>query len=97
MNGQASEAEQKISLGIATDVRAAEAGKVTAVADNPEAILEGLGTDVHLIAAKVDPHPDVVLMTDEFEGVSEREDVRSTLERRVAAITDGPISAKNDC
>src|ERR1035437_894328 len=96
MNGQASDAEQKIGLRIAADVRAAQAGKVTAVADDPEAILESLGANVHLIAAYVDPHLEVVLVTSKIERVFEREDICSALEWRIAAIADGPIATCND-
>ena len=98
MNGQAGDAEQEIGLRIAAPIRIrgdllAVAGKVTAVADDPEAILESLSAHVHLIGAKVDPEPEVVLIVDVIERVAEREDVGSTLERRVAAIAEGPIAA----
>ena len=66
MNGQACDANQKIGLGIAGNAGAAQAGKIAAVADDPEAVLKGLNADVHLITAKVDSHREVVLMTDKL-------------------------------
>ena len=97
MNREARDAEQKIGLGITAYVCAAESGEVAAVADDPEAVLESLGAHVHLVVAEVNPHPEVMLVTDEFERVAERVDVRSTLERRVAAIADCPVAAGHDC
>ncbi len=50
VNGEAGDAEQEIGLGVARQVEALLAGKVAAVADDPEAILKGLSAHVHLIA-----------------------------------------------
>src|ERR1700732_3580141 len=68
-------------------------GKVSGDTDDPEAILESLSAHIHLVSAKVDAELEVVLIVDVIEGVPEREDVGSTLERREAAIAEGPIAA----
>src|ERR1700722_31780 len=91
VNGPTRETEQEIGLRIARGAIAC--GKVAAVADKPEAILEGLRAHVHLIGAEVEAHPQFMLVQDEIERVFEREDVRSTLERGEAAIAEGPIAA----
>ena len=102
------QAEHKIRLSVTGNVhgvrltarlRAASAAKSTEITDgarDPESVLEGLGTHVHLVRAYRSSDLNVMLAANHVEGVAKREDVGSTLERRVAAITEGPKGAKKE-
>ena len=68
------------------------AGEASEEADDPETILEGLRSDVHLVGAKIDSGVDFMLAADQIEIVLEGVDVGSTLKRGVAAIAERPIA-----
>src|SRR4029077_5861659 len=68
------------------------AGKIANSTGNPETVLEGFGAAVHLICADIKSDLEVVLAADQVERVFKREDVCTTLERREAAIANGPVA-----
>ena len=82
MFGNIHKAERQVSDGISREKPKG----------NPEAILEGFSTDVHLVSAEVNADVDVVLAADQIEGIREAKDVGATLKRSVAAIAKGEVS-----
>src|ERR1700691_2548559 len=77
MFAQSGHAHQQVRFGIARGN--ACTGEVSEEADDPEAILEGFSSDVHLVGAKIDARVKFMLAADQVEIVLERKDVRSTL------------------
>ncbi len=74
-------------------VLACKAAKIAGNARNPESILKGLGACIHLVRADPKSYLEIMLAANQVEGITEREDICSALERRVAAIAKGPVSA----
>ncbi len=91
MFAQSGHSHKKVRFGTAGDN--ARTGEVSEEADDPEAILEGLGADVHLIGAKIDAGVNFMLAANQVEIVLEGVDVGTTLKRGVAAIAERPITA----
>jgi len=77
--------QQQIGLGIAAEE--------SFVADQPESVLKSLRAHIHLVIAKIDAGANLVVAANQVHDVLEGVDVRSALERGVAAITERPIAA----
>src|ERR1700691_2186681 len=72
------------------------AAEISEEADDPEAVLECFRADIHLIGAEIDAGVNLMLAADQIEILLERENIGSTLKRRVAAIAERPITALNN-
>src|SRR4029077_9911527 len=103
------QAEYEIRLGVTGNAkvwgwgtareRAVDAAKSAEITDggwDPESVLEGFRAHIHLVRAYRSSHLDVVLAANDVEGIAEREDVGSALERREPAVAEGPKSAKKE-
>src|SRR4029077_8086793 len=92
------QAEQEIRLSVTGNVhsRARKAAEITDGGRDPESVLEGLRAHIHLVRAYRSSHLDVMFAPNQVEGIAEREDVGSALERREAAIAEGPKGAKKE-
>src|SRR5580658_378667 len=79
MDSKPGHSHQQVRLAISRG----DAGtrEVSKEADDPEAILEGLRSHVHLVIAEIDAGVDFMLAADQVEIVLERKDIGSTLKR----------------